>query len=220
MITKNILDKSRRIYIKGAPEKILEKCAKLSKPDNINSLIMDLTKKGLRVIACATRLLDGREGEEQYNEVMYTKKKSEKFISFNNMRRKQTFYEKELNPIDKETNLIFLGLVIFKNPLKKDTQSVIEKLYNAKFKLVMSTGDNECTSFYVAQESKMINTEIHSRYVIDIKLDSNLIYMIELKSNNTDNNESQLDDNNEDDMYEIDNILNKPKDDYLEMNNC
>ena len=220
VITKNILDKSRRIYIKGAPEKILEKCAKLSKPDNINSLIMDLTKKGLRVIACATRLLDGREGEEQYNEVMYTKKKSEKFISFNNMRRKQTFYEKELNPIDKETNLIFLGLVIFKNPLKKDTQSVIEKLYNAKFKLVMSTGDNECTSFYVAQESKMINTEIHSRYVIDIKLDSNLIYMIELKSNNTDNNESQLDDNNEDDMYEIDNILNKPKDDYLEMNNC
>ena len=64
VITKNILDKSRRIYIKGAPEKILEKCTKLSKPDNINSLIMDLTKKGLRVIACATRLLDGREGEE------------------------------------------------------------------------------------------------------------------------------------------------------------
>ena len=220
VITKNILDKSRRIYIKGAPEKILEKCTKLSKPDNINSLIMDLTKKGLRVIACATRLLDGREGEEQYNENTYMKKKSENGFIINNRGRKQTLYEKELNPIDKETNLIFLGLVIFKNPLKKDTQSVIEKLYNAKYKLVMSTGDNECTSYYVAQESKMINTNIRSRYVIDIKLDSNSIYMIELKSNNIDNSESILDDINDDDMLEIDNMLNKPKDDYLETNNC
>ena len=221
VITKNILDKSRRIYIKGAPEKILEKCNKLSKPDNINSLIMDLTKKGLRVIACATRLLDGREGEEQYNENTHMKKKSENGFIINSRGRKQTLYEKELNPIDKETNLIFLGLVIFKNPLKKDTQSVIEKLYNAKFKLVMSTGDNECTSYYVAQESKMINTNIRSRYVIDIKLDTNSIYMIELKSNNIDNNESILDDDiNDDDMLEIDNMLNKPKDDYLETDNC
>lgn len=83
----------------------------------------------------------------------------------------------------------------------------------------MSTGDNECTSYYVAQESKMVNTEIHSRYVIDIKLDTNLIYMIELKSNNNDNNESKID-NDENDILEIDNMLNKPKDDYLETNNC
>ena len=217
VITKNILDKSRRIYIKGAPEKILEKCTKSSKPDNINNLIMDLTKKGLRVIACATRLLDqGRE--EEYKDYFF-RKKSDTGSTSSIRGRFQTLYEKEINPIDKENNLIFLGLVIFKNPLKKDTQSVIEKLYNAKFKLVMSTGDNECTSYYVAQESKMVNTEINSRYVIDIKLDSNLIYMIELKSNNTDNNESQLDlDDNE--IIEIDNILNKPKDDYLETNNC
>ena len=217
VITQNILDKSRRIYIKGAPEKILEKCTKSSKPENINNLIMDLTKKGLRVIACATRLLEEREGEEEYKENIYRKNRENSF-NINNRGRLQTFYEKEINPMEKENNLTFLGLVIFKNPLKKDTQSVIEKLYNAKFKLIMSTGDNECTSYYVAQESKMVNTEIHSRYVIDIKLDSNLIYMIELKSNNNDNNESQLED--DDDMIEIDNILNKPKDDYLETNNC
>ena len=218
VVTKNILDRSRRIYIKGAPEKILEKCTKSSKPDNINNLIMDFTKKGLRVIACATRLLDQNK-EDEYKDNIYRK------ISENNMKsgssrgRLQSLYEKEINPIDKENALIFLGLVIFKNPLKKDTQSVIEKLYNAKFKLVMSTGDNECTSYYVAQESKMVNTEIHSRYVIDIKLDTNLIYMIELKSNNNDNNESQMD-NDDDEIIEIDNILNKPKDDYLETNNC
>jgi magnesium-transporting ATPase (P-type) len=222
VITKNILDKSRRIYIKGAPEKILEKCTKSSKPENINNLIMDLTKKGLRVIACATRLLD-QQREEEYKDNIY-RKQSNTIFNFNNksnhLKKNQSLYEKEFNPIDKENNLTFLGLVIFKNPLKRDTQSVIEKLYNAKFKLVMSTGDNECTSYYVAQESKMVNTEIHSRYVIDIKLDSNLLYMIELKSNNnSDNNESESDIDNYD-INEIDNILNKPKDDYLETNNC
>ena len=218
VITKNILDRSRRIYIKGAPEKILEKCTKSSKPDNINNLIMDLTKKGLRVIACATRLLDQNK-EDEYKDNFYRKMKENNINSNSKRGRLQSLYEKEINPIDKENALIFLGLVIFKNPLKKDTQSVIEKLYNAKFKLVMSTGDNECTSYYVAQESKMVNTEIHSRYVIDIKLDTNLIYMIELKSNNNDNSESQLD-NEDNEIIEIDNILNKPKDDYLETNNC
>ena len=218
VVTKNILDRSRRIYIKGAPEKILEKCTKSSKPDNINNLIMDLTKKGLRVIACATRLLDQNK-EDEYKDNIYRKISENSMKSGSSRGRLQSLYEKEINPIDKENALIFLGLVIFKNPLKKDTQSVIEKLYNAKFKLVMSTGDNECTSYYVAQESKMVNTEIHSRYVIDIKLDTNLIYMIELKSNNNDNNESQMD-NDDDEINEIDNILNKPKDDYLETNNC
>ena len=218
VVTKNILDRSRRIYIKGAPEKILEKCTKSSKPDNINNLIMDLTKKGLRVIACATRLLDQNK-EDEYKDNIYRKISENSMKSGSSRGRLQSLYEKEINPIDKENALIFLGLVIFKNPLKKDTQSVIEKLYNAKFKLVMSTGDNECTSYYVAQESKMVNTEIHSRYVIDIKLDTNLIYMIELKSNNNDNNESQMD-NDDDEIIEIDNILNKPKDDYLETNNC
>ena len=221
VITKNVLDKSRRIYIKGAPEKLLDKCTNSSKPDNINSLIMDLTKQGLRVIACATRLLD--QGKEEYRENSY-KKGISSSLSLGYYRtipssRTYSIYEKEINPIEKENNLTFLGLIIFRNPLKKDTQSVIEKLYKAKFKLVMSTGDNECTSYYVAQESKMINTEIHSRYVIDIKLDTNLLYMIELRSDNNYEDESQLD-LNENERIPIDNLLNKPKDDYLENNNC
>jgi len=220
VITKNILDKSRRIYIKGAPEKLLEKCTNSSKPENINELIMDLTKQGLRVIACATRLLDQEKEEYKDNNSNY-KKVTTGSINFGYYRtnpssRTFSVYEKEINPIDKENNLTFLGLIIFRNPLKKDTQSVIEKLYKAKFKLVMSTGDNECTSYYVAQESKMINSEIHSRYVIDIKLDTNLLYMIQLKSDN----DYDENDNYENDRIPIDNLLNKPKDDYLENNNC
>ena len=221
VITKNILDKSRRIYIKGAPEKLLEKCTASSKPENINALIMDLTKQGLRVIACATRLLDQEKEEYKDNSHKKANSNSINMGYYRTMPSSRTFsvYEKEINPIEKESNLTFLGLIIFRNPLKKDTQSVIEKLYKAKFKLVMSTGDNECTSYYVAQESKMINAEIHSRYVIDIKLDTNLLYMIEIKSNNDYENENKLD-MNENEQIPIDNLLNKPKDDYLENNNC
>ena len=218
VITKNVLDKSRRIYIKGAPEKLLDKCTNSSKPENINSLIMDLTKQGLRVIACATRLLD--QQKEEYKDNTYKKGTSGSFnygLRTVPASRSYSVYEKEVNPIEKENNLTFLGLIIFRNPLKKDTQSVIEKLYKAKFKLVMSTGDNECTSYYVAQESKMINAEIHSRYVIDIKLDTYLLYMIELKSDNNYDGNEEL---NENERIPIDNLLNKPKDDYLENNNC
>ena len=220
VITQNILDKSRRIYIKGAPEKLLEKCTTSSKPENINSLIMELTKKGLRVIACATRLLDPDKEEylDNNHKKVNTNTVSSGFYRTIPTNRTFSIYERDVNPIEKENNLTFLGLIIFRNPLKKDTQSIIEKLYKAKFKLVMSTGDNECTSYYVAQESKMINSEIHSRYVIDIKLDTNLLYMIEIKSNNDYEKDNDLDLSEND--IPIDNLLNKPKDDYLENNNC
>ena len=50
--------------------------------------------------------------------------------------------------------------------INNEKQNIFQKeydnLYKAKFKLVMSTGDNECTSYYVAQESKMINAEINN----------------------------------------------------------
>ena len=154
VITKNVLDKSRRIYIKGAPERILEKCSKKSKPKNINELIMNLTKKGLRVIACATRLLNEYE-----------------YIIKSNLNLKN-----DINPINIEKNMTFLGLVIFKNPLKKDTKQVIQKLSSSKFCLVMATGDNECTSYYVAQESKMIDNTINKRYIFDLEK-SNQLYM-------------------------------------------
>ncbi len=158
VITKNILDKSRRIYIKGAPERILEKCTKKSKPNNINELIMNLTKKGLRVIACATRLL--KKTEYINNNVNY-----------------------EINPINIEKGMTFLGLIIFKNPLKKDTQSVIQKLSASKFLLVMSTGDNECTSYYVAQQSKMIDNTIKKRYVFDLEKNNHLYMEIQQVEN-------------------------------------
>ena len=158
VITKNILDKSRRIYIKGAPERILEKCTKKSKPNNINELIMNLTRKGLRVIACATRLL----------------KKTEYINNNGNY---------EINPINIEKGMTFLGLIIFKNPLKKDTQSVIQKLSASKFLLVMSTGDNECTSYYVAQQSKMIDNTIKKRYVFDLEKNNHLYMEIQQVEN-------------------------------------
>ena len=214
VITKNLLDKSRRIYIKGAPEKLLDKCTNSSKPENINKLIMELTKQGLRVIACATRLLDQEKEEYKF----YNKNYSYKSLgTFDENSKNNSSKSKDINPIYKESELIFLGLVIFKNPLKKDTQSVIEKLYDAKFKLIMSTGDNECTSYYVAQESKMINNEIQTRYVIDLKLDINLLYMIEI---NCDIDDLKKDSISENKKLLFDNLFNKPKDKYLENNNC
>lgn len=157
VIVKNILDNTRRIFVKGAPEKILDKCTKESKPEGINKRIMELTRQGLRVIACSTRVL--KEGEY--------------------CPEKQSDYDKEINPIEKEKNMTFLGLVIFKNPLKHDTKNVIKKLTKAQFKIIMSTGDNECTSYYVAQQSHMINNSIQNRYVVEVQAQAQLLYLKE-----------------------------------------
>ena len=186
VVVKNILDNTRRIFIKGAPEKILDKCSKESKPEGINKRIMELTKQGLRVIACSTRVLKESEYSQDNKNI------------------------KDINPIEKEKNMVFLGLVIFKNPLKHDTKAVIKKLSKAQFKIVMSTGDNECTSYYVAQQSHMIDSSIPNRYVIDFQAKGQLLFVTEQYVSN-DNIVNE-------DSYDY-SFLAQPSLDYIEQDN-
>ncbi|MCQ2816937.1 MAG: hypothetical protein MJ252_06705 [archaeon] len=146
VITYNTIDKTRRIYKKGAPEKILENCLEETKPKDINEQIMKLAEGGLRVLAFSTRVLANLD-------------------TYKEMSKEEL---KEYEEMGNQNGFTFLGLVAFKNPLKKDTQTTIKKLYDAKFQLAISTGDNEYTSFYVAKQSNMINATNKIRYVLDI----------------------------------------------------
>ena len=51
----------------------------------------------------------------------------------------------------------FLGLIIFRNKLKKDTKDIISKFSNSGIKIVISTGDNSFTTISVATECEIIN---------------------------------------------------------------
>ena len=136
VITQNNYDDSLRFYIKGAPEKIVKLCKKDSIPINFDENLLMHTKQGFRVLACATKYLD----------------KNIPFDEILDDTKRDTY----------ETNLTFLGFIIFRNKLKKDTKTVIQNLNSSDCKIVIATGDNPFTSISVAKECELIekNTNI------------------------------------------------------------
>ena len=66
--------------------------------------------------------------------------------------RKKEFYDKEDIP-----KLIFLGLVAFIDPIRKEVKGSIEECHNAGIKVVMVTGDHPLTAFSIANELGIAN---------------------------------------------------------------
>jgi magnesium-transporting ATPase (P-type) len=60
-----------------------------------------------------------------------------------------------------ESNLRFLGLIIFENKLKPGTAPAIQALQSAHFACRMITGDNPLTAVSVAQECNLISQTAH-----------------------------------------------------------
>lgn len=137
VIVKNELDGSFRFFIKGAPEKIKSICIKESLPDDFDKVLENHSKKGLRVLACATKILD----EEEI------------LFNLNDMENEKNFRQ------NFECQLKFLGFVILANKLKPVTTSIIKVLNDSNSKIIMATGDNPYTSISVANECKMISNE-------------------------------------------------------------
>ena len=59
-----------------------------------------------------------------------------------------------------ESDLRFLGLLIFINKLKPETTQAIKELRDANIKTIMATGDHGLTAISVAKECKIINADV------------------------------------------------------------
>lgn len=103
----------------------------LSVPPDYDHLLSYYTHKGYRVIACATR---------------YERKLS--WMKVQKMTREEA-----------ESNLEFLGFIIFENKLKPSTAGVISELNEAGIRNVMCTGDNILTAISVARECNMLGPD-------------------------------------------------------------
>lgn len=57
-----------------------------------------------------------------------------------------------------ESNLSFLGFIIFENKLKPGTRNVVSALSHARIRQVMCTGDNLLTSISVSRECGIIDS--------------------------------------------------------------
>ncbi|KAG1716644.1 hypothetical protein ID866_522 [Astraeus odoratus] len=133
VVVKRLKSSSMEIYVKGAPEVMAEICEKDSFPQDYDDLLSYYTRRGYRVIAIAGKSIDGLS-----------------WLKAQKMKREQA-----------ESNLRFLGLVIFENKVKPGTTAAIQTLRGAHLTCRMITGDNPLTAVSVARECTLINPAAH-----------------------------------------------------------
>ncbi|XP_057317780.1 polyamine-transporting ATPase 13A3-like [Hydractinia symbiolongicarpus] len=131
VITKQLGHSNMTVYAKGSPEMILSFCQEESKPVGILDILMEFTKAGSRVLAVATKNLPSST---------------------------KWHHLKKLSRSEVESELQFLGLIIFENVLKPASKNVIKTLENANIRTIMATGDNLYTAASVAREVDIVKS--------------------------------------------------------------
>eukprot|EP00392_Amoebophrya_sp_AT5.2_P005117 g5126.t1 len=121
---------SRFLFAKGSPLKVGAKCRKESLPENFAATVKHIARSGYYLLALAGRPLSTPRSDEN---TAFTTSRSEL-----------------------EKDLVFLGLLYFKNELKPCTGDAIEKLRVGGITNVMVTGDNLWNGLHVAKESGLI----------------------------------------------------------------
>ncbi|EHL01697.1 putative cation-transporting ATPase [Glarea lozoyensis 74030] len=145
VVVRNFGSQGCDVYVKGAPECMKEICRADSFPNDYEELLSYYTHRGFRVIACATKHI-----------------KKLNWVKVQKMRRDEA-----------ESELDFLGFIIFENKLKPTTAGVLDELTEAGIRKVMCTGDNILTAISVARECNLIDKTAHSvsgdvfRWVVD-----------------------------------------------------
>ena len=122
-----------QVFVKGAPECMKQICHAASFPSDYEELLAFYTHRGFRVIACATKTMEGigpRTLEDMPRHMV-------------------------------ESNLHFIGFIIFENKLKPASAGVIDELNMANIRSIMCTGDNVLTAISVARECALIERTAH-----------------------------------------------------------
>ncbi|CAK4138081.1 unnamed protein product [Aphanomyces euteiches] len=110
-----------QVFVKGSPEAMMECC--LSVPKEIHQTVHEYAKAGYYCMGLATKTLDDINA-----------------IDKSNIARAQV-----------ESNLTFIGLLLFLNPIKEESPELISALQNASIDIRIITGDNALTGIHVAR---------------------------------------------------------------------
>ena len=128
-IVYNPIMKSLHFMTKGPPEKILPYCNNNFLPKEINKIIASYRKNGFINIILASKIIN------EYN------------------------YDKSLGEDYYMSDLIFCGIIVLKNKLKKDVKQVIQRLKNLNCDLILNTGDNIYNSLTISYESGLVSSK-------------------------------------------------------------
>ncbi|PKS05222.1 hypothetical protein jhhlp_008593 [Lomentospora prolificans] len=129
VIVRHFGKQSGDIYVKGAPECLKEICQAETFPQDYDDLLSYYTHQGYRVIGCATRHIPRLS-----------------WVKAQKMAREEA-----------ESDLVFIGFIIFENKLKPTTSAVLSEIRDADIPTVMVTGDNILTAISVARKSGLMD---------------------------------------------------------------
>ncbi|XP_075124652.1 putative cation-transporting ATPase 13A4 isoform X2 [Leptodactylus fuscus] len=128
VIAKTIGDMKFWVFMKGAPEVIIQFCKKETVPENFSCILDHYTMQGFRVIG----------------------------IGYKEFKSSEDINEKTVIREEVESELKFLGFLIMENRLKSETQPVLQELKSANIRTIMVTGDNLQTACTVGLSSGMV----------------------------------------------------------------
>ncbi|KAI8907999.1 hypothetical protein EDD86DRAFT_208692 [Gorgonomyces haynaldii] len=112
------------VYTKGSPEALLHLCKPETIPDNFQTQLQQYSIQGYYVIACAYRPFDKPRNLEMQQ-----------------LRRKSV-----------EQDLVFLGFMLYQNPLKEESKETISLLKQAQIRSIIITGDHALTAIHCCRE--------------------------------------------------------------------
>lgn len=128
-VVEHVQSGQRGIYCKGSFEQVSRLCRPETIPANFFKVAEAHAYSGMYVLALAGRALTSNSaGLEQIN----TREEA-------------------------EHDLVMLGLLLFKNPLRSDTRQTIERLRAGEVRPVMITGDTAGTAIRIAKESALVH---------------------------------------------------------------
>ena len=148
VLVRDSKDKSNKLYVKGAPEAILERCVSVMLPDGrvetltaakkkkiIDEYVEPMASGALRTLALAVRLdcgsvLSSYDGPNH--------KAGSKLLS------------DPANFVKVEQELVFLGLVGIQDPPRPECKAAIKACRTAGISVIMITGDNKATADAIA----------------------------------------------------------------------
>ena len=137
------------VLLKGAPERVLEKCSKIMTENGQESALeapakAALSKKILNVASQGYRVLGVAIGLDGGNMKNITRDNASDELS--DTAKYQTF----------EAGLTFVGYVCIKDPVRPEVEQAIQDCKTAGINVIMITGDSKETAISIAKELKII----------------------------------------------------------------
>jgi Ca2+-transporting ATPase len=126
----------RIVFMKGAPEVILERCAHVHEPNGVKDLAEKKKMKILRI-----------------NEEMAGESLRVLGLAYKTMSTSVTNFDEE----SLENGLIFLGLMGMMDPPREEAMKSVEMCKQIKIKSIMITGDHKLTAMAIAKEVGIYN---------------------------------------------------------------